>query len=312
MSAGPTEDDEVKEALEQLMQAQASETATKEELADTVDDVKYLLENRGDRIEEVASQRDEYREYLLRVSDNLENFISENEDALGRLQTDLEDIVDQIDEIDPEEGRGYLENLPTFEYGLLHFAYDGASAAKRKLMGQPLRFRDRNGNEAVTPQGPGMTRRKVIGSGRDLLLGGILYGVWNDQDMAAPGAGSGGRSDKPCFVDRESFVDNIWKEDVEWKYQIFSEKTFNNLTDMEGVEFYGLLVNENPSADRNDSDYKRVFVDAEAAELGEDELSAIDKFSDIDRKYLDFEKNWNDIDDEYAAKLEEYGQEVDI
>lgn len=102
------DDNEVKEAIEDLESALEENADSTEDLYRNLEELVSDINN----IDDLEEQRDEYRENLLDLTDSMERYLEENEEVDEELREEIESVYPMLTQINTgsEYGRGPLSH----------------------------------------------------------------------------------------------------------------------------------------------------------------------------------------------------------
>lgn len=136
----------------------------------SIDSLEDEIENMGGYLEVNIEQLLEDHNEILDVAYDINNQLDEQ-----LTETDIRTIIQEETDIDIDiDG----EAKDTWGYGFLNAAYDTASWVKTKATGRAdHRYEDEHGNAKAFPQDEDLSRRAVLGMGKEALGVGILAAV---------------------------------------------------------------------------------------------------------------------------------------
>lgn len=272
-------DEYVIENLEELNEAVKADVIAKEDLSRIIDETKRELDRRKDDIEDLAEERDEYRDTLLETQNTLQNFIEEDARALEDMNDDLEELYFELEELDIEGTR----RRDTYGFGVFNHVSDAINNLRN-------RFRDEEEPEIDKE------RRGYI---RDVLL--LSAGIGGTAATATYLTQDG--VERTEEVDYASIQQEFEGEEFEEFYQTLTDReqrqwqaVYNDWDENE-QEFYaqdervleGMDVTYREDPDRR-SEYRatieledeEVLTDWQSFEHDESARDALEYFGDLD------------------------------
>lgn len=95
-------DQQFQKWLDDIQKAIDGDTEAKEDLDHAVYQARRELEQRGHLIEDLANERNRYRNSVFRVKNGLEKVLEEDADSLGRLENEVKELYTELDDLDIE------------------------------------------------------------------------------------------------------------------------------------------------------------------------------------------------------------------
>lgn len=195
-----------------------------EDIQASIDSLEEEIDNLGGyievNVEQLLEDHNEILDVAYEINNQLDNQLTE---------TDIRAIIQEETDIDIEVDG---EAKDTWGYGFLNAAYDTGSWIKTKATGRDNhRYEDEDGNPKAFPQDEDLSRRAVLGMGKEALgiafLGAVADGA-SDGELDGNLRGSGNSGQNKQTFGYETMYDLSEIEACAADYQMSQAQQFMN------------------------------------------------------------------------------------